>query len=121
MIDLNLPKYDFKLRLERGIKQIFDPVRKKFVKLTNEEWVRQNFIQFLQHEKFYSMNLMGVEYNLKYNTMSKRADIVCFNKDRSVKLLVECKATHITLDQKVFDQIAIYNINFNAEFTSLSI
>ena len=99
-----------------GKKQIFDPVRKKYVYLTKEEWVRQNIIQFLIKEKFYPLSLIRVEFNLKFNTLSKRADIVCFDNNGSVMLLVECKSPEIQLNQNVFDQIAIYNLSFKSKF-----
>ena len=99
-----------------GKKQIFDPVRKKYVYLTKEEWVRQNIIQFLIKEKFYPVSLIRVEFNLKFNTLSKRADIVCFDNNGSVMLLVECKSPEIQLNQNVFDQIAIYNLSFKSKF-----
>ena len=111
-----MPKYNFKTRLVSGKKQIFDPVRKKYVYLTKEEWVRQNIIQFLIKEKFYPVSLIRVEFNLKFNTLSKRADIVCFDKNGSVMLLVECKSPEIQLNQNVFDQIAIYNLSFKSKF-----
>jgi len=114
--DFILPKYNFKTRLVSGKKQIFDPVRKKYVYLTKEEWVRQNIIQFLIIEKFYPVSLIRVEFNLKFNTLSKRADIVCFDNNGSVMLLVECKSPEIQLNQNVFDQIAIYNLSFKSKF-----
>ena len=104
------------MRLVSGKKQIFDPVRKKYVYLTKEEWVRQNIIQFLIKEKFYPVSLIRVEFNLKFNTLSKRADIVCFDNNGSVMLLVECKSPEIQLNQNVFDQIAIYNLSFKSKF-----
>mgnify|MGYP001401117517 CR=1 FL=1 len=116
MKDFILPKYNFKTRLVSGKKQIFDPVRKKYVYLTKEEWVRQNIIQFLIIEKFYPVSLIRVEFNLKFNTLSKRADIVCFDNNGSVMLLVECKSPEIQLNQNVFDQIAIYNLSFKSKF-----
>lgn len=116
MKDFILPKYNFKTRLVSGKKQIFDPVRKKYVYLTKEEWVRQNIIQFLIKEKFYPVSLIRVEFNLKFNTLSKRADIVCFDKNGNVMLLVECKSPEIQLNQNVFDQIAIYNLSFKSKF-----
>ena len=81
MLDLNLPKYDFKVKIENGKKQIFDSVRKRYVVLTPEEWVRQHFIQFLHRQKGFPLSLMGVEFSLQYNGMQKRADIICFKTD----------------------------------------
>ena len=84
---LNLPQYAFKIKKVDGEKkQIFDIVRKKYVALQPEEWVRQNFLHFLINDKSYSANLMAVEYGLDYNGMKKRGDIVVF--DNSGKVLV---------------------------------
>jgi hypothetical protein len=116
MLDLNLPKYDFKVKTEDGSTQIFDVIRKQFVKLTPEEWVRQNFIQYLIDEKKYPASLMVVEYALKYNNMQKRADILCFNKEGAPQLMVECKAASAPINQKVFDQIARYNFSLKVPY-----
>ncbi len=113
---VNLPKYDFKVKTEDGSTQIFDEIRKQFVKLTPEEWVRQNFIQYLKEEKKYPSSLMAVEYALKYNNMQKRADILCFNKEGMPQLMVECKAASIPINQKVFDQIARYNFSLKVPY-----
>lgn len=116
MLDLNLPKYDFKVKSEGGKKQIFDSVRKQFVVLTPEEWVRQHFIHFLHQEKGFPLSLMGVEYPLQYNGMNKRADIICFQKEGKPMLLVECKSANVAISQKVFDQIARYNFDLRVPF-----
>ena len=116
MLDLNLPKYDFKVKIENGKKQIFDSVRKRFVALTPEEWVRQHFIQFLHRQKGFPLSLMGVEFSLKYNGMQKRADIICFKTDGKPFLLVECKSFSVSIQQKVFDQIARYNFNLQVPY-----
>ena len=116
MLDLNLPKYDFKVKSERGKKKIFDSVRKQFISLTPEEWVRQHFIHFLNQEKGFPLSLMGVEYPLQYNGMNKRADIICFQKEGKPMLLVECKSANVPISQKVFDQIARYNFHLRVPF-----
>ena len=116
MIDLNLPKYDFKVKSEEGKKQIFDSVRKQFVALTPEEWVRQHVIHFLNQEKGFPFGLMGVEYPLQYNGMNKRADIICFQKEGKPMVLVECKSANISITQKVFDQIARYNFDLRVPY-----
>ena len=116
MLDLNLPKYDFKVKSEEGKKQIFDSVRKQFVALTPEEWVRQHFIHFLHQEKGFPLALMGVEYPLQYNGMNKRADIICFQKEGKPMLLVECKSANVSISQKVFDQIARYNFDLRVPY-----
>ena len=116
MLDLNLPKYDFKVKSEGGKKQIFDSVRKQFVALTPEEWVRQHFIQFLHQEKGFPLSLMGVEFPLQYNSMNKRADIICFQKEGKPMMLVECKSANVSISQKVFDQIARYNFDLRVQY-----
>jgi predicted type IV restriction endonuclease len=116
MLDLNLPKYDFKVKIENGKKQIFDSVRKRFVVLTPEEWVRQHFIQFLHRQKGFPLSLMGIEFSLQYNGMQKRADIICFKTDGKPFLLVECKSFSISIQQKVFDQIARYNFDLQVPY-----
>ena len=116
MHDLNLPKYDFKVKSFEGKKQIFDSVRKQFVTLTPEEWVRQHFIQFLHQEKGFPLSLMGVEFPLQYNSMNKRADIICFQKEGKPMLLVECKSANVSISQKVFDQIARYNFDLRVPY-----
>lgn len=116
MLELNLPKYDFKVKSNAASPQVFDTVRKKYVKLTPEEWVRQHFIHYLIAEKGYPASLIGVEYALKYNNMQKRADILCFDQQGNPLLLVECKAASVKLDQKVFDQIARYNFSLRVPY-----
>jgi type I site-specific restriction endonuclease len=120
LFDLNLPKYDFKLKLIEGSKYIFDEVRKKYIKLTPEEWVRQNLIQYLCHQKNYPLSLMVVEYALKYNGLNKRADILCFDKEGKPLLIVECKASSVKISQKVFEQIARYNFDLKVPLLMVS-
>lgn len=109
MVALNLPRYNFKIKFQKNKQQIFDEVRKKYVVLTPEEWVRQHFIRFLIHEKKYPASRMAVEYALNYNTLSKRGDIVIFGKNALPHIIVECKAPAVQLSQEVFDQAARYN------------
>ena len=114
---LNLPEYAFKIKKVDGEKkQIFDVIRKKFVVLQPEEWVRQNFAQFLIQEKNFPASLMVFEYALKYNGLDKRGDIVVFGKDGNPKLIVECKAPKIKVKQEVFDQAAQYNMSLKLEY-----
>ena len=81
MPQLNLPNAALKTKLVEGTTQVFDVVRKKYFKLTPEEWVRQNFIYYLNIEKNYPMGLMGVEKMIKYNNLQTRADIILYNKE----------------------------------------
>ena len=113
---LNLPIYKLKLK-EIGEKiHIFDVVRKKYLILNPEEWVRQNFIQYLNKEKNYPLGLMGVEKQVKYNNLKTRADIVIYNTDGHANLIVECKAPEVKITQETFYQIAKYNSQLNVNF-----
>lgn len=115
-MQLNLPLYDIKLKVHEGKRYIFDTVRRKFLVLTPEEWVRQNFIHYMVKEKGYPASLLSIEHSLKLNTMQRRADIVAYNSSGMPRLIVECKATSVKIDQKVFDQIARYNISLQVPF-----
>jgi type I site-specific restriction endonuclease len=108
------------MKTEQRSRQIFDPVRKKMVKLDPEEWVRQNLIQFLNQEKKYPISLMAVEKGLKVNGLSKRFDILCYNNESKPILLVECKAPNVKITQSAFDQISIYNLQFKVPFLLVS-
>ena len=115
MLELNFPNYTFKMKNIENADYIFDEIRKKYIKLTKEEWVRQNCVNFLVKEKKFPQVLINVEKMLKINNLSKRYDIVVYNSDGSIKLLVECKSPEIKITQKTFDQIAIYNMSLKAE------
>ena len=95
---------------------IFDVIRKKFVVLQPEEWVRQHCIHFLIEEKNYSISLINVEKELRVNGLRKRYDIVVFNSDGSIHLIVECKSYKIKIEQSTFDQIARYNLTLDASY-----
>jgi len=116
MQELNLPQYQFKLKESAGKIQIFDAFRKKYVVLTPEEWVRQNFLQYLVTEKKYAPSLIALEAALKYNELQKRADILVYDKQGSPFLLVECKAPEVKISQDVFDQVARYNMSFRVTY-----
>ncbi len=116
MQSLNFPAYDFRFKNSENKVHIFDTIRKKFVVLQPEEWVRQNVVQFLIHEKKYPQSLINVEKQLTINTLKKRYDIVVFDPMGNITVLVECKSPKITMNQQTFDQIARYNMQLNAEF-----
>lgn len=116
MQTLNLPSYQFRIRSSGDKTEIFDDIRKKFVALTPEEWVRQNFIAYLQNEKDYPISLIAVEMSLKLNKMHKRSDIVVYNTSGKAILLVECKAPSVKIKQDVFDQIARYNMTLKVKY-----
>jgi len=113
---LNFPTYFFRFKNSENKRLIFDTIRKKFVVLQPEEWVRQHCIQYLINEKNYPKSLINVEKELKLNNLKKRYDIVVYKTDGSIHLIIECKAPLITIDQATFDQIARYNLELNATY-----
>ncbi len=115
MQELNFPKYTFRFKSSENKLAVFDEIRKKFILLTPEEWVRQNVVQFLLNEKKYPKSLTNVEKVIKVNDLTKRYDVVVYNSDGSIFLLVECKAPNIKITQETFNQIARYNLVLKAE------
>jgi hypothetical protein len=113
---LNFPTYSFRLKNRENKRLIFDDIRKKFVVLQPEEWVRQHCVQYLMDHKNYPHSLINVEKELKVNGLSKRYDIIIFNPDGSIHLIVECKAPKVPINQDAFDQIARYNLTLNASY-----
>ncbi|GGG08535.1 restriction endonuclease subunit R [Dokdonia pacifica] len=111
---LDFPAYDFRLKNSENKSYIFDPIRKKFILLTPEEWVRQHVLQFLIKTKGYPASLINVEKEIKIYDTKKRYDIVIFNSDGSIFLIVECKRPKVAITQAVFDQIARYNLKLKA-------
>ena len=116
MENLNLPTYSFKIKSDLQRKLIFDTIRKKYVVLTPEEWVRQNFIRFLVEEKAYPASLIAVEKKVDVNLLPQRSDIVLYNNNAKPIMIVECKATTIKINQDVFNQIARYNMKLRVPY-----
>ena len=114
MQNLNFPPYSFRLKNSENNTHIFDVIRKKFVVLQPEEWVRQHCIQYLLQEKNYPISLINVEKVVLINGLKKRYDIVVFSPDGSITLVVECKAPKVNISQSSFDQIARYNLTLKA-------
>jgi len=114
--DLNFPKFDYRFKSTENKVSIFDIIRKKFVILQPEEWVRQHCVHYLITQRNYPKSLINVEKELTINGLKKRYDIVVFNPDGSIFLMVECKAPKITINQATFDQIARYNLKINAVY-----
>lgn len=106
---LNFPNYEFRLKKEGQKRFIFDLIRKKYVQLSSEEWVRQNCIRFLIEEKRINKFSIAIEKEIEFNGIKKRFDIVSYSIEGKINLLVECKAPNIEINQKTFDQILIYN------------
>ncbi|MDA0890661.1 MAG: type I restriction enzyme HsdR N-terminal domain-containing protein, partial [Bacteroidetes bacterium] len=113
---LNLPNVVLKTKLVEATTQVFDVVRKKYFKLTAEEWVRQHFIHYLSKQKNYPFGLMGVEQMIKYNNLKTRADIVLYNVEGVPSMIVECKAPNMKITQDTFDQIARYNFKLKVKY-----
>ncbi|MUH34450.1 type I restriction enzyme HsdR N-terminal domain-containing protein [Zobellia amurskyensis] len=116
MAPLNFPEYKFRFKSSENNVRIFDCIRKKFVVLQPEEWVRQHVVNYLLQEKKYPKSLVNVEKQLVINNIKKRYDIVVFNSDGSINILIECKAPEINIDQTTFDQIARYNLELKANY-----
>ena len=120
MQKLNLPEYSFKIKTTEGKSFIFDSLRKKFVRLSPEEWVRQNFVQFLITEKKYSVSLIKVEAGVNVNNNPQRADLVVFDRTGTPVLAAEFKAPEIKINQQTFDQIVRYNMKLRVKFLIVS-
>ncbi len=112
MESLNLPTYSFTIKSEQGRSYIFDVFRKKYVLLTPEEWVRQNFLQYLVKEQNFPASLIAVEKEFSFNRMKKRTDILVHNRQGEPVFLVECKAPSVPVTSEVFDQIGLYNLTY---------
>ena len=108
-VALNLPSYPFKIKEDEKDTYIFDEIRKRYLVLTPEEWVRQHVVQYLILNKYYPKSLIKLEGGLKYNSLQKRSDILLFNNEGHKIMLVECKAPSVKITQSTFDQIARYN------------
>lgn len=120
MQQLNLPSYPIKLKEEGGKQFIFDFIRKKYLVNTPEEWVRQNFIQFLLQEKKYPASLIAIEKGLKLNELQKRADAVVYDTNGSAIVLIEFKAPKIKITEATFEQISRYNMVFKVPYLIVS-
>ncbi len=116
MQELNFPKFSFRFKNSENKISIFDEIRKKFVILQPEEWVRQHCVQYLIQNKKYPKSLINVEKEIKVNDLRKRYDIVVYNNNGSIHLIIECKSPKITISQSAFDQIARYNLTLDANY-----
>lgn len=116
MQKLNFPDFSFRLQIINSKTYIWDIIRRKFVLLQPEEWVRQHAVQYLINEKNYPASLINVEKKLTIEHINKRYDIVVFTPNAQPFLVVECKAPQVAITQKTFDQIARYNLSLKADF-----
>jgi len=120
MLKLSFPNYEFRLKKIDEKRFIFDEIRKKYIELTAEEWVRQNCIKFLINEKKYKSQLIAVEKKIILNNLTKRFDIIAYDNNGDPNLLVECKAPNIAIKQETFDQILSYNRVINSKFLMIT-
>lgn len=120
MNQLNLPPISPNLKKEQGKVFIFDNIRKKFVVLTPEEWVRQHFVEHLIQNLHYPKSLFRIESSLTFNKLQKRSDILIRDREGKPWMLVECKSASIKLTQKAFNQIAVYNMTIGATYLAVT-
>ena len=120
MFRLNLPQYEIKIGEKDGKHTIFDFLRRKYVALTPEEWVRQHFTHFLIAQKGYPKGLMGNEVELHMGDKRLRCDTILYNKEGQPRMIVEYKAPTIQIQQKTFDQISVYNLLLHVDYLIVS-
>ncbi|MBN1788940.1 MAG: type I restriction enzyme HsdR N-terminal domain-containing protein [Bacteroidales bacterium] len=117
---LNLPTYFFRIKEDRGKKYIFDEIRRRFVLLTPEEWVRQHLVNFLVTQKNFPLSLISVEKGFKNNRRKQRYDLLVFDRKGEPLMMIECKAPGIDINQHVFDQASRYNNKYKAAYMLIS-
>ena len=120
MWQLNLPLYHFRIKIQNNKHHIFDNQRKKFVVLTPEEWVRQNFIRFLIDEKGYPVSRIAIEKQIVVNGLRKRCDAIVYSAEMQAVMIIEFKAPTVELTQATFDQAAVYNSKLKVDYLIIS-
>lgn len=120
MISLNLPSFDIKIRREGNRAMVLDPLRRRWVALTPEEWVRQHFVNLLVCEKHYPATLVANEVQLSVGEKVMRADTVVYDRTLRPRMIVEYKAPTVAITQKVFDQISVYNLLLRVDYLAVS-
>lgn len=120
MIKLNLPPYPARVTEDQGKAKILDVLRRRYVALTPEEWVRQHFVHYLIEHKHYPAALLANEVRLTIGDKSVRADSVLYDASLHARMIVEYKAPHIPITQKVFDQISVYNLLLHVDYLVVS-
>ena len=113
---LNLPDADLRIKETGENRHVFDVVRRQFVTLTPEEWVRQHFLHFIIRDKHYPASLIGVEMLVKVNNLSQRADLVVYSREGKPWMIIECKAPAVQMDENVFYQAARYNLPLQVQY-----
>ena len=120
MYQLNLPQYAVRVREDNGHHSIFDILRRKYVALTPEEWVRQHFIHYLTDHLGYPKAWLANEVELKYGSKRLRCDSVLYDNKLQPRMIIEYKAPTIQLQQRVFDQISVYNMLLHVDYLVVS-
>jgi type I site-specific restriction endonuclease len=120
MQNLNLPEFNIPIKKENGKSYVFDEIRKKYIVLTPEEWVRQNFIVFLVREKKYPLTLMAVEKKVNVNGQPQRFDLLIYNRNGQPLLIAEFKAPKVKVSQAAFDQAVRYNMALKVKYIVIS-
>jgi hypothetical protein len=118
--NLNIPEYEHRYCKKEGVLYIYDIIRKKYIRLTPEEWVRQQFICWLVEQYQYPKTLMQVEKGHQYQKRQKRTDLVVYNRKGNPWMLVECKAMDIAITTKVLEQAALYNKTVQAKYITVT-
>lgn len=116
MIIIQYPEPDFKTKNEGDRKFIFDSLRKKWVVLTPEEWVRQNFVRFLVMEKKYPAQMIAIEKEIRLGELKKRFDLLLYDLDHKPWMLIECKSMEVALNEAVLEQVTRYHIVMPAQY-----
>lgn len=116
MLIINYPRPDFRIRQEKGSEQIFDPIRKKWLLLTPEEWVRQNFLQYLIQVMNYPATLVAIEKEISMGERKKRFDLLIYNNEHRPWMLIECKSMDITLSQETLQQVLRYHSSIQVSY-----
>lgn len=116
MIMVQYPEPQFRIKVENGKRFIFDTIRKMWLLLTEEEWVRQNFLNYLISELNYPSALIALEKEIMLNDLKKRFDILVYNSSHQPWMMVECKAASVKLNETVLQQLLRYNISVPVEY-----
>lgn len=120
MVELNIPTQDIDIKIIESKNYIFDLIRKKYLILTPEEWVRQNLVRYFINDLNYPKGLIKTESSLKYNNLKKRSDILIFNNDMTHFLVVECKSYKLKLNKSHLSQSAMYNKIYKSKYVMIS-
>src|SRR5579884_1757202 len=116
MIKVRFPEPNFRIKKEEGKPYIFDTIRKTWLLLTEEEWVRQNFVNYLIHSLNYPSSVIALEKEIMLNDLKKRFDILIYDKQHKPWMLIECKEPKVNLSEDVLQQVLRYNISVPVEF-----